>query len=433
MSELDAGLKQQILDLLAQGRKMEAIRIYREATGARLAPAKSVVEALARQLPAGNSGFTASSGEAPSVTGVYQRHHQQVMSISGRQKSAEGIVASEEKAYQSARSLLRRLGTPVLDLTDPPLPAFESIDSAVIAAQEAGESLREALQACDAAASKRAEMAGHLSERSEYTCVKSWQTEARKLLSRHDPDILSRDRRRADQAKGAFERHLGLRSALAESVKQSDAARYHAARLKVIAQHPTTFETFKAWQGRADTLLAEYPLPAFSQDAQRASQAAGAFREQEEAFKRIVRDLRSEISSRESIISREDSQQTKHLTRAKELWKKYFSDDVWGGLGATFGALIFVTPIIAMITGIYYSASNERGGCEQGCEDGCGGGSALILGIYGLVCLVRFVSTQQDAGKEKKLALISRQTSEDAAQELVNLRQYLSELEDVPK
>ena len=46
MSTDDANLESQLQDLLAAGRKIEAIKLYREHTGAGLAEAKDAVEAL---------------------------------------------------------------------------------------------------------------------------------------------------------------------------------------------------------------------------------------------------------------------------------------------------------------------------------------------------------------------------------------------------
>jgi ribosomal protein L7/L12 len=55
---IDRGFENELVALLEQGQKIEAIRMYREKTGAGLKEAKDAVEALAAKhgLPAGRSG-----------------------------------------------------------------------------------------------------------------------------------------------------------------------------------------------------------------------------------------------------------------------------------------------------------------------------------------------------------------------------------------
>ncbi len=51
MNDLEARLWQEILNLLAEDRKIEAIKRYREMTGAGLADAKAAVERIAEDTP----------------------------------------------------------------------------------------------------------------------------------------------------------------------------------------------------------------------------------------------------------------------------------------------------------------------------------------------------------------------------------------------
>ncbi len=370
--------------------------------------------------------------QADVVRRIYLLHQQQVLALAARRTEAVAQLSAGQAAFDEAAGRLRRKGVAPSGRAQVSCPAFSDVVVAMAVGCEQVKSLREALMACEAAVEARTGLARHLSERSEYTCVKNWQAEARILISRHDSDILSRDKGRADRARAVFEKHIWLRGALTEAVKSSDIARYRANRLEVIARQPTTCEPFLAVQNSARAQLAEHPLPVFSQDIQSAQEAIAAFQKVEFAFGHLKKQMQEEIRHREKAIQGASTRQKGHLKRSRESWK-LFMVSLGSGLWISFLGLIVTAPILSMVVGVLYGVLNLRGGVAQGCGVGCCSGVALVVSFYGIFSLARWGRARRDAGKEKKQALAAQQTSEDAAQELVNLKNYLSELESVPE